>query len=751
MIRRFLLRYEGCALVCLVVLGVLAWGAAPASAAVYFGATIAGETYGQTENAPTNRSAWDLFERHAGKKVAVLNTSQEWGQFNTEAMNATLARGAIPLVRMGLAEGVTLKSIASGAQDAVIRNWARDAKAWAHPFFLNPWWEMNGAWFPWGRDSSFVAAWRHFHDLVVAEGASNVTWAWVANNIWSDPASDPTPYYPGSAYVDWTGIDGYNWGRNPVQPDRWLTPSQIISPTLERIHKFAPEKPVMIVENASTEIGGNKAAWIRELLSNYLPHHPQIGAYLWFNWRFEKPKGISDWQIESSVPAQEAFRNAVQTSFYRSAPVSLPNLTKVPAPQRPTTAGETRLEDLSPSARAADSPQLAVAPDGTATVVWSGDDGSHFAVYARRIAPNGTPASQVALLSASGQDALSPQVAVAPDGTATVVWVRSDGKYFVVQARRIGPDGVVSATTGTLSLSSGDSLEPQVAVAPGGAATVVWKQFDGANYSIRERRLAPNGSAGNPTYTLSAAGQNAVEPQVAVAPSGTATVVWSRFDGSSSVVQKRTIAPSGAPSSAINLSLPGRDAIEPQIAVRTDGLAAATWVRFDGSHFIVQGRRIAANGVPGQGTSTLSAAGQSAAEPQVAMGPDGSATFVWSRMDGVSFVVQERRLTPTGTPERTTRVLSAAGRDAVEPRLAIAPGGEGTVAWSRFDGSNFVVEERRLRSDGVASEASSYRVSAPGRSAGGTDLAFAGNGALTSVWRRFNGAVDTVQGSKSGP
>ena len=52
--------------------------AAPAWASTYFGATISGEAYGQAGNAPRNAGAWDLFERHAGRKVAILNAGQEW-------------------------------------------------------------------------------------------------------------------------------------------------------------------------------------------------------------------------------------------------------------------------------------------------------------------------------------------------------------------------------------------------------------------------------------------------------------------------------------------------------------------------------------------------------------------------------------------------------------------------------------------------------------------------------------------------
>ena len=52
---------------------------------------------------------------------------------------------------------------------------------------------MNGEWYSWGRDPNFVAAWRHFHDIVVAGGATNVTWTWIVNSLWDDPLSDPTP------------------------------------------------------------------------------------------------------------------------------------------------------------------------------------------------------------------------------------------------------------------------------------------------------------------------------------------------------------------------------------------------------------------------------------------------------------------------------------------------------------------------------------------------------------------------------
>jgi phage terminase large subunit-like protein len=728
-------------IVCLCALSLLLASASAASGSMYFGATISGETYGQTGNAPWNTQAWNLFERHAGKKVAILNQSQSFASFNEYDANATYNRGAIPLVTMGL-QGTSLESIAKGGQDAAIKRWAQEAKAWGHPFLFAPWWEMNGGWYAWGRSSYFVAAWKRFHDLVVGQGASNVTWTWLVNGIWSDPASDPSRYYPGASYVDWMALDSYNWGRNPAQPDRWITPEQTITPTLKVLKGLAPGKPIAIVEDASTEYGGNKTDWIREMLTTYLPHHPEIKAYMWFNWNFKKGEKREDWPIESSAPAQQQFRKAIQSGLFVSAPVSLPWLTKVPAP--PARSGEpAQAADLTPALEMASGPDVAVARDGSSTVVWSSVNYGFHVVFMRRIAVNGT-LGPIRQLSAAGQDAFAPRVAVTPAGLATVVWARSNGTNFLVQARRISAAGIPEESTKTLSASGQDAAAPQVATAADGTATVVWKRFDGAHYLVQERRISAAGVLESVSHTLSATGQDAVEPQVAVAGTGTATVVWTRFDGYDGIVQARQIEPSGTPKTAtLSLSVSGESAVQPQLAVAPSGVSTVVWNRFNGTNWIIQERRLSAAGALLGGVYDLSAGGRSAAEPQVAVAPDGATTIVWDRFDGTSFVVQARRLDPAGVIGATTFNLSALGRDAADPQVAISPSGVATVLWSRFDGTNFVVQRRDLFA--IGSLGGVQDLSTAGRTAGDPSVAWGAGGTLAMTWRRFNGAGDVVQ------
>jgi Glycosyl hydrolase family 26 len=728
--------------VCLCALPLLLFAPPGTSGSMYFGATISGETYGQTGNAPNNLQAWDLFERHAGKKIAILNQGQSWAAFDKAEVEATRARGAIPLVTMGLGKDMTLANVANGSQDAAIRKWAQEAKAWGYPFLFAPWWEMNGAWFAWGRSPYFVSAWRRFHDLVAGQGATNVTWTWVANSIWSDPESNPTKYYPGDAYVDWAGLDSYNWGRMPAQPDKWINPEQTITPTLKIIKAVAPTKPLIIVEDGSTEHGGNKTDWIREMLTTYLPHHPEIKAYLWFNWNLLKNGSREDWPIESSAPAQQQFRKAIQSSLFVPRPLSLPALTKVKPPA--ATSGEAiQTADLSPAAEMASGPDVAVARDGTSTVVWSARSGGTFTVFTRRIAPNGTLGA-IRQLSASGQDALAPQVAVSSSGTAIVTWIRSDGTNFVVQARRITAAGTPEESTKTLSGTGQDAAAPQVAAGPDGTATVVWKRFDGAHYYIQERQIAPTGAVESSAHILSATGQDAVEPQVAMGGDGVATVVWSRYDGNDGIIQGRQIVPGGAPKAAIwTLSSSGERALQPQFAIGPGGVLTVVWSRFNGSNWIIQERRLAAAGAAIGGINNLSATGRNAAEPQVAVGSDGRATVVWDRFDGSSFVVQGRRIDSAGAPSTVIVDFSAGGRDAADPQVAISPGGVAIVLWSRFDGSNFIVQRRDLLSTGTLGTTQSLSVG--GRPAGDPVLAWGADGTLAMAWRRANGGGDLVQ------
>jgi beta-mannanase len=251
-----------------------------------------------------------------GAMPPVVMWFQDWqhGGFNFDQMDLAASRNAIPMVSW-MPSGddwsrYTLARINAGEHDAYVRQWARDAAAWGQPFFLRFAHEMNGTWYPWSPGvngntaAEFVAAWRRVHGLFAQEGAANAVWVW-SPNVEAGPAHTPTPLaavYPGDAYVDWVGLDGYNWGDQPG----WRSFADVFGPSYEMLIRLT-QKPLLIAETASGEVGGDKAAWIREAFQNALPRRfPRIRGVVWFHENKER-----DWRVDSSPGALAAYRAAI--------------------------------------------------------------------------------------------------------------------------------------------------------------------------------------------------------------------------------------------------------------------------------------------------------------------------------------------------------------------------------------------------------------------------------------------------------
>ena len=133
--------------------------------------------------------------------------------------------------------------------------------------------------------------------------------------------------------------------------------------------------------------------------------------------------------------------------------------------------------------------------------------------------------------------------------------------------------------------------------------------------------------------------RSAFNPQITTAPDGTATAVWYRYNGSNNIIQAATRLPDGSFGPAVDLSATGQDAFSPQITTAPDGTATAGWYRYNGSHFIIQAATRPPEGSFGT-PADLSATGQNAQGPQIAIAPDGTTTAVWQRSDGAHTIIQ---------------------------------------------------------------------------------------------------------------
>lgn len=275
-------------------------------------------------------------EDQVGHKFDLLMGYIQWGnsansKLTTSYLNNFSANGKVPLISwepwdpsQGSEQSdFKLSNIYNGSFDSYIREFALSMKNYNKPMFLRFAHEMNGNWYPWGGTvngnsaSDFKKAWIHTYQLFQQEGASNVTWIWSP-----DATSYPdfngnaiSDYYPGENYVDWVGLDGYNWGN--TKPGKvWESFETIFAAGYKKALGY--NKPIMLAETASTEVGGSKGNWLEEAFFKALPtKFPQVKALVWFNINKE-----TSWDIASSLESISQFKKAANSGIF-SATVQL--------------------------------------------------------------------------------------------------------------------------------------------------------------------------------------------------------------------------------------------------------------------------------------------------------------------------------------------------------------------------------------------------------------------------------------------
>ncbi|HEY2515182.1 MAG TPA: glycosyl hydrolase [Polyangiaceae bacterium] len=257
---------------------------------------------------------WVIDNRFYDDSVDWVNDRTKWD----------IANHLVPMITwMPYGNGDPLDEIIAGTHDAAITAQAQSAKALGAQILMRWGHEMNGNWYPWagannggadagatGAADKYVAAWKHVHDLFGQAGATNVVWVWCINvadvpeeswNHWSN-------YYPGDAYVDWVGLDAYNWGTSS-SCCVWQSFSELVDSSY---NDYAGKKPIMLPETASAEVGGDKAAWINDMHQQIKTNYKAIHGVVWFDINKE-----TDWRIASS-PATLASYKAMALDPYFS-------------------------------------------------------------------------------------------------------------------------------------------------------------------------------------------------------------------------------------------------------------------------------------------------------------------------------------------------------------------------------------------------------------------------------------------------
>ena len=301
---------------------------APASGSKALGVYVHGSAY--------DFSLLDSYAGTVGAMPAMALSYNDWAAngdggnlFPRTMLDAFAARGIVPIVTWepwdwnGSGSNATYKlaNILAGNFDSYIGSWVSAARSYGKPIYLRFAHEMNGSWYPWGvgvngnTPAQYVSVWRKIVTMFRNGGATNVRFVWSPNVV--DTDKPLTGLYPGDSYVDMTAMDGYNWGTAKASSwGGWRSFNQIFGSTYNKILAIAPSKPIFVAEMASTEYGGDKAAWIRATYAAIPTSFPKLSGVIWFDQNKE-----TDWRVNSSTSALSAYRGvAAKTTWTGDLP-----------------------------------------------------------------------------------------------------------------------------------------------------------------------------------------------------------------------------------------------------------------------------------------------------------------------------------------------------------------------------------------------------------------------------------------------
>jgi len=344
-------------------------------------------------------------------------------------------------------------------------------------------------------------------------------------------------------------------------------------------------------------------------------------------------------------------------------------------------------------------PVVATDAVGNFVIGWSGScAGGSTTLCARRYAPNGAPLGEefrVPTVTADFVDSGANQswgVAADDDGDLVFVWVSGS----TVQARRFNASGAPQGASFPVNAITLAQYFPAVAMDADGDFVVVWQGAalpfpqppnDGVNYGIFVQLFNADGTPRGGTFRVDDRTISVQRsPSVAMDAEGDFTVVWegSGTGDSYGVFGRRYDATGARVGGEFRVNTRTQEQqYQASVGMDDAGDAVVVWASYaqDGQHYGVYGQRYDADGVAAGAeflvnTTTLSMQ----REPAVSMGAAGDFVVAWTQGFGLQDIYGQR-YAADGTPRGGEFGVVTAGREQVDPAVAVDADGDFVVTW----------------------------------------------------------------------
>ncbi|NGX51969.1 MAG: hypothetical protein KR126chlam5_00262 [Candidatus Anoxychlamydiales bacterium] len=353
-------------------------------------------------------------------------------------------------------------------------------------------------------------------------------------------------------------------------------------------------------------------------------------------------------------------------------------------------------------------------------------------------------------ISDENQDAIGAQVVINTNDKAIASWQRSDGSNTIIQTK-YSTDGGSSWSSSPANLSaSGENAGSSKIAMNISKAVAIWHRYDESNWIIQSKYSTNAGTSwSEATTNLSSVSQNANSPEIAMNNSSKAVAIWRRYNGSNYIIQTKYSTDGGANwnVTATDLSVVGQDSFVPNVVINDSDKAIAIWGRYDGSDFRIQVKYSTDGGANWNASPIdLSALGESVGACQIALNNSNEAIAIWTRYDGSNYIVQTKYSTDAGaTWSPSASDLSDAGQDSRRPQIVLNNSSKAIAIWERHSGYNWMVQTKNSSDGGANWSLTATDLSVSGNKSGCPNITLTDSNNAIAIWKRHSGYNWIVQ------
>lgn len=192
-----------------------------------------------------------------------LSFDADWATYGAPFVAQCNANGLIPFVELEPwhwdSSAVLFSDITGGTWDTYLTGIGTAIAATGKPCILTFAHEMNvSGQYPWSQGDSgsgpsggtltaaeWVVGWKYVHDKINSTAGGHALWMWACSAWTGGTTINPSPWWPGSSYVDMVGIDGYP---NTEYGATLGTFAGQIQPTVTAIRSLGWTQPIFLAE-----------------------------------------------------------------------------------------------------------------------------------------------------------------------------------------------------------------------------------------------------------------------------------------------------------------------------------------------------------------------------------------------------------------------------------------------------------------------------------------------------------------------